>query len=266
MLLKAKDLLAAQDAALLAKRRQLTKTPGLALVWVGDDPQTAAFTRVKQRKAQDLECQFFLHHFEVGTTRQLEALVKGLNARKDVDGIVLQLPLPKNIDSAKLIAALDRAKDIDNLRGDSNYSSPTPTGIVDLLKANEIDLANGQTMILGAGPLVGGPLAEIFRASGWPFEQIASNAESQAKKIRQCDVLISCTGVPSLVTPEMVGKNMVVVDGSGVDVDVASIEPLVKLVTPKKGAVGPLTVINLFSNLLLASGRRDGSAGKNQRA
>lgn len=196
-----------------------------------------------------------MHDFERAQTRQLEALIQGLNARKDVDGIVLQLPLPVAVDRQKLIDAIAPEKDVDNLRGDAPYPSPTPTGIVDLLQANGINPPARSTVILGDGLLVGRPLADIFRSNGWPFEQINSKAESQAEKIRAADLLIACTGVPGLVTSSMVNKKMVVVDGSGVDVDVKTIEPLVAAVTPTKGAVGPLTIAQLFANLLEAAGR-----------
>lgn len=253
MLLDAKKLLAERETQLQAAREKLTVQPGLALIWVGDDSNTAAFTRVKERLAKKLNCAFFLHHFEAAENRQLEALIKGLNGRKDIHGIVLQLPLPKNVDRQKLISVIDPKKDVDNLSGGAPYSSPTPTGIIDLLRANSIDPATHSTIILGDGLLVGQPLANIFRGNGWPFTQVNSHAENQAAKIRQHDLLISCTGVPGLVTPAMTNAKMVVVDGSGVDVDVASIEKLVAAVTPAKGAVGPLTVSQLFTNLLQAA-------------
>jgi methylenetetrahydrofolate dehydrogenase (NADP+)/methenyltetrahydrofolate cyclohydrolase len=124
---------------------------------------------------------------------------------------------------------------------------------VQLLQANQINLANRKTVILGAGPLVGAPLAALFKKNGWPFTQIIKKAETQTDVIRKNDLLISCTGVTYLVQPEMVNPEMIVVDGSGIDVDVAQIEPLVAAVTPTKGAIGPLTVTNLFTNLLVAT-------------
>ncbi len=253
MLLEPKKLLAERDAALTAAREKVTVQPGLALIWVGDDPQTAAFIRAKERTAKKLDCAFFLHHFEQAENRQLEALIKGLNGRKDIHGIVLQLPLPANINRQKLIAAIAPEKDIDNLRGDAPYPSPTPTGIIDLLQANNIDPATRSTVILGDGLLVGRPLADMFRGNSWSFTQINLSAETRSTKIREHDLLIACTGVENIVAPEMVQPNMVVVDGSGVDVDVKTIEPLVAAVTPTKGAVGPLTVTQLFANLLQAA-------------
>jgi methylenetetrahydrofolate dehydrogenase (NADP+)/methenyltetrahydrofolate cyclohydrolase len=253
MQLAASELLLALDAVNLKRRESLAHQPGLALVWVGNDAQTAAFVRVKQRKAQKLNCQFFLHHFDVGDERQLDATIKGLNQRPDIHGIVVQLPLPPEINSNELVNIINPAKDVDGLTPDSPFPAPTATGIVQLLQANQINLANRKTVILGAGPLVGAPLAALFKKNGWPFTQIIKKAETQTDVIRKNDLLISCTGVTYLVQPEMVNPEMIVVDGSGIDVDVAQIEPLVAAVTPTKGAIGPLTVTNLFTNLLVAT-------------
>ena len=217
---------------------------------------------MKQGKAQERDCQFFLHHFIQADDRQLEALIKGLNRRADVHGIVLQLPLPKNINRQKLIDTIDPTKDIDNLRGDAGFIAPTAGGIVDLLNENNVNPAKLSTLIIGGGLLVGAPLAELWRQNGWPFEQIFSEAENHESKIRAADLVISGTGVTNLITPAMVRTETILVDGSGVDVNVKELEPLVKLITPAKGAVGPLTVTFLFSNLLQAADRPLNSAGK----
>ena len=95
-------------------------------------------------------------------------------------------------------------------------------------------------------------MAKMFDQFGWSYLQIASNAHLQASKIVQNDLLIAATGVTELVKPEMVNEEMIVVDGSGIDVNIDRIEPLVKAVTPKRGAIGPLTIRFLFANLLKA--------------
>ena len=236
-----------------ADRRALESSPGLALVWVGEDKQTAAFIQKKKLLAKKLDCQFFLHHFNSGNQRQLEAVIDGLSHRKDIHGIVLQLPLPKSCDTEALIQKIAPLKDVDNLRGDSPYASPTPNGIMTLLSSNNIAIKNLKTIILGSGKLVGKPLADEFRKNGWKFDQIDRDAAAQVNFIRDHDLLIAATGVKNLVTPEMVHQEMIVVDGSGVDVEVAKFEPLVKLITPTKGAIGPLTVHCLFQNLLKAA-------------
>jgi methylenetetrahydrofolate dehydrogenase (NADP+) / methenyltetrahydrofolate cyclohydrolase len=250
MQLESKQLLLAKNNELEQLRSNWKSPPGIALIWVGDDQQTAAFVRVKQRKAKELSCVFMLHHFPTITDRQLSAVINSLNARKDIHGIVLQLPLPKNVDTDRAIMEIAPQKDIDGLRSDSRLTAPTAQGIVELLEHNNVDLRHLKTTILGDGRLVGHPLAEIFKKNGWSFTQFSTDAKRHSAEIRSHDVLISATGQNGLVGAEMVHKEMVVVDGSGVDVDIEAIESLVALITPKKGAIGPLTVCNLFENLL----------------
>lgn len=255
MLLQTKDLIERTTEELLKERALLSARPGLALIWVGNDAQTKSFVRVKQQKAKLLDCEFFLHHLETASLDQLVALMKSLNKKKEVHGIVLQLPLPSKDWVAPLIEAMAPEKDIDHLRSDSPYDAPTPTGILAILKHNNIDPANEQTVILGAGRLVGAPLAEIFTARKWPFTQIRRRAVDHRDTIRQASLIISGTGVRNLITADFVGSNSVVVDGSGIDVDVAAVEPTVRAVSPSKGAVGPMTVCQLFRNLLTSSSR-----------
>jgi len=247
------DFLTAETAALKERRQKLSITPGLALLWVGNDPQTALFIRAKQKMAQELGCNFFLHHFDTAHTKQILAVVKGLNTRPDVQGIVVQLPLPKDIDTPAIIAAIAPAKDVDGLGKDSRFFPPTPKGILTLLEQAKIDPAKEKTVLLGQGRLVGAPLAEYFQKKAWPLTVIDAQAEKQANLIKQHTLLIAATGVEHLVTPPMVHPDMTVIDASGIDVDSKTIEPLVKMITPKRGAIGPLTVFYLFSNLVAAS-------------
>ncbi len=252
MKLVAKDLVEAKTAQLLRARSKISFQPGLALIWLGNDEQTSAFVKAKQQKAKLLNCQLTLHHLESASQRQLETIIKGLNNKDDVDGIVIQLPLPSSINLEDLLAILNKDKDIDNLTLVNRYRSPTPQGILELLVNNGIDPANHQTVILGGGRLIGKPLYQEFQRRHWPVTLIDQSAESQSAKIKQHNLLIAATGQKNLVSPAMVNSKMTVIDGSGIDADVEVIEPLVKTITPAKGAVGPLTVCALFANLFLA--------------
>lgn len=253
MRLDVKDFLAAETAALKEKGQKLSTPPGLALVWVGNDPQTGLFIRAKQKMAQELGWNFFLHHFDTAHTKQILAVVKGLNTRSDVQGIVVQLPLPEVIDIPAVIAAIASAKDVDGLTKNSPFFPPTPKGVLTLLDQSKIDPAKEKTVLLGRGQLVGAPLAEYFQQRNWPITIIDANAKEQATEIKKHSLLIAATGVDDIVTPAMVHPDMVVIDASGVDVDVKAIEPLVRLITPKRGAIGPLTVLFLFANLVKAA-------------
>ncbi|MDP3992714.1 MAG: tetrahydrofolate dehydrogenase/cyclohydrolase catalytic domain-containing protein, partial [bacterium] len=140
MQLVAKGLLAERLAELVAHRKKLSTPPGIALVWVGENKQTATYIQKKKLLAKKLDCQFFLHHFPTASQQQLESVLDGLNRRKDIDGIVLQLPLPKSLDTEALIQKVIPVKDIDNLGGNSPYASPTPSSIMTLLSYHKIDI------------------------------------------------------------------------------------------------------------------------------
>ena len=256
MQLIATEILSGRLAQLLVRRKKIACDPGLALIWVGEDKQTATYIQKKKVLSKKLDCQFFLHHFPTASQEQLESVIDGLNDRKDIHGIVLQLPLPKSLDTESLIKKVSSSKDIDNLSGNSPYDSPTPSSIIALLQFHKTDISKCQSIVLGAGRLVGGPLAKVFAKNHWPLTIIAKQARSQAETVHKYDLLIAATGVRNLVTPAMVHKDMIVVDGSGIDIDVKEIEPLVKSITPAKGAIGPLTVSFLFENLLTAASQK----------
>lgn len=256
MLLQTKDLIETTTKQLLAERSKLLVRPGIALIWVGNDAQTQSFIRVKQQKAKLLECDFYLYHLESASLDQLVALIRSLNRKKEVDGIVLQLPLPDKTWTPLLIGEMAAKKDIDHLRDDSLYPAPTPNGILAILRHNGINPAHEKTAILGAGRLVGAPLAKIFTNNHWDFFQIKRRAKNEAAAIRQATLVISGTGVAGIVTADLIGKDAVVVDGSGIDVDIESVAKVARAVTPAKGAVGPMTVCQLFANLLTAAQAR----------
>lgn len=256
--LNSEELIARLESDLVSKVKKLEKPPTLALVWVGEDKPTEKFVNAKKNKATKLGIQFNMHHFNNIEERQLLALIGTLNANKLVDGIIVQLPLPKNIKEGNILSKIAVEKDVDNLNG-SNFPPPTPTGIVELLKDNEIDLSKKHTIIIGGGRLVGAPLAKIFKDNSWSYEQITTSASSHTNEIKKADVVISATGVEGLLKPNMVDGNTVVVDGSGIDVDVNEISPIVKLVTPRRGAVGPLTVLYLMQNVVHAARQHQGS-------
>ncbi len=263
MLLSATEALDVLTEEILLTRQNLERAPQLSLIWVGNDKQTEKFVRAKQKKALELGIEFQLHHFERAAERQLSALIASLNENKKIDGIVVQLPLPKNVKTERILSQIEPSKDVDGLISE-NFPPPTPTGIVMLLERNGLNLKKSNTVILGAGRLVGKPLAEMFQRNSWPYEQIVSKAENETAKIKTFDILITATGVEKLVTADFVTENMTVVDASGVDVDFESVEKAVKLITPKRGAVGPLTVLLLLKNVVSSSELQQDSSKRNR--
>ncbi|MBI4948045.1 bifunctional 5,10-methylenetetrahydrofolate dehydrogenase/5,10-methenyltetrahydrofolate cyclohydrolase [Candidatus Berkelbacteria bacterium] len=253
MLFKADELLAARSEKLKKLVKSCAKPPVLALIWVGNDAQTAKFVSAKQKAAKDLGCEVAIHHFTQISERQLAATIQSLAEKKGVNGIVIQLPLPSEINTERMIGLIPSALDIDGLLPNSPYSCPTPSGIIQLLQFHKVDLKNKKTVIIGNGRLVGAPLAKLFIENNWQFEQINSSAETKIEQIKSADVVISCTGKSGLIVPEMVADHQIIIDGSGVDVDVKIIEPLVTAITPARGAIGPLTVSNLLENLIVSA-------------
>lgn len=248
---------------ILLVRNALAEPPLLALVWVGNDKQTEKFVRAKQKKATQLGIDFQLHHFESASERQLGALIGSLNESKKVDGIIVQLPLPGTINTDRLLGQIEPSKDVDGLVSE-NFPSPTPTGIIMLLERNGINLRKANTMILGGGRLVGEPLAKMFKRNGWPYQQITAKAEQHIEKIRACNVLIAATGVERLVTEDYVTGETVVVDGSGIDVDFEAVSKAAKMISPQRGAVGPLTVLILLKNVTAAAQLKQDSSKRNR--
>ncbi|MEX1051770.1 MAG: bifunctional 5,10-methylenetetrahydrofolate dehydrogenase/5,10-methenyltetrahydrofolate cyclohydrolase [Patescibacteria group bacterium] len=244
---------------ILLTQTKLGAPPLLALVWVGNDKQTEKFVRAKQKKALELGIEFQLHHFDKAAERQLEALISSLNENKKVDGIIVQLPLPPTVNTDRVLSHIEPSKDVDGLVA-NNFPSPTPTGVVMLLERNGLDLKKSQTVILGAGRLVGKPLAEIFKRNDWPFSQIASQAEKHIEKIRTHDILIAATGVEKLVGGDFVTEKMTVVDASGVDVDFEPVAKKAKMISPQRGAIGPLTILLLLKNVATAAELRQDSS------
>ena len=257
-LLSANRLIESEEKNIVRRVKSLKKQPHLALVWVGGDKQTKKFVEAKKRKATQLGIQFNLHHFEDIEERQLSALIGSLNQSKEVDGIIVQLPLPGKLRVGNILSQIDPLKDVDVLNG-GDFPHPTPTGIVEILKENKVDLSSSKTCILGSGRLVGEPLAKIFKDNSWKHIVISNAAESKAEEINTCDVLISATGVEGIVSEKMVNKDMVVVDGSGIDVDLNKIQDRVRLITPAKGAVGPMTVLVLMENVVTSAERQQGN-------
>lgn len=258
MLLQAKELLARLESELQANRRTIERRPTLAAVWIKTetdaDRASQIFLNKKRELAEHLDCQFQLIELMASTPQQqAEALLVKLSTDLDIDGVVLQLPIPERLNRQKLINLITPLKDIDGLKANSPWPAPNPKAVVSLLTANSIRLEEERVVILGNGILIGQPLSLMLKKLGISFFQIDSQAETRANEIRKATVLIAATGIRHLVSPSMVHKEMVVVDASGLDVEVEQIEPLVKSVTPKHGAVGPLTVHYLIENLILAS-------------
>lgn len=232
--------------------------PKLAIVRTNPAPVVDSYMRLKRDYGADI-----LIDVDVHTIKQTEALglIKKLNADDTVHGILVQLPLPQPGQTDEILDAVAPQKDVDGLRSDAIMDGPTPTAINWLLAAYNIDLIGKNILIVGQGRLVGKPLAKMWQASGLEVTTADRQTTDLAQLAHQADVVVSATGVPGLITSDMLKIGAVVVD-AGVATDKNGLIGDVALdvrerdditITPEKGGVGSLTVCALFENVIRAA-------------
>ncbi len=250
---------------------EIGRPPGLAVLMVGDNPASAAYVRNKERACQKIGIASFGKHFPAETSfDELEQAIQSLNQDERVDGILVQLPLPGNLDSVALLHAIAPDKDADGLhpvnlgrlmRGEPGLRSCTPAGVMRLLQEYEIALKGKQAVILGRSILVGKPMALMLLEADATVTIAHSRSQNLPDITRSADILIAAVGRPNLVTPEMVKEGAVVVD-VGInrvtddagnsrlvgDVQFEGVKSLASSITPVPGGIGPMTVAMLLQN------------------
>lgn len=250
---------------------QIGRPPGLAVLMVGDNPASAAYVRNKERACQKIGIASFGKHFPTETSfGELEQAIQSLNQDERVDGILVQLPLPGDLDSVALLHAIAPDKDADGLhpvnmgrlmRGESGLRSCTPAGVMRLLQEYEIELKGKQAVILGRSILVGKPMALMLLEADATVTIAHSRSQNLPDITRSADILIAAVGRPNLVTPEMVKPGAVVVD-VGInrvtddagnsrlvgDVQYEGVQSVAASITPVPGGIGPMTVAMLLQN------------------
>jgi methylenetetrahydrofolate dehydrogenase (NADP+)/methenyltetrahydrofolate cyclohydrolase len=260
--------------------------PGLAFVRVGEDPASQVYVGMKERMSARLGIASRTHVLAAATAEsELLALLAGLNADASVHGILVQAPLPRGIDPARIYAAVDPAKDVDGFHpinvgrlmlGDTGGFVPcTPAGVHELLIRSGVQLAGAEVVILGRGNIVGKPLAALLVQKDRWADATVTICHSRTRDIgahcRRADILVAAMGVAEFVRPEMVKPGAVVIDvgvnrvpdpaargGSRLvgDVAFAGVQPVAGLITPNPGGVGPMTIGMLMRNTVLAAERR----------
>jgi len=234
-----------------------TKSPKpiLAVVLVGENASSLAYVKLKEKRAKDLGIGFELYHFpNIVNQEALEKLIDDLNCNKYVTGILVQLPLPKKIDEKKILSKIKQKKDVDGLTG----KKPTVTAlaIMEILKYYHIDLANKNIVIVGHGKLVGAPLEKLLKEKKYKVTVCDKSTSDIKDKILTADIIITATGVPGLITADMVKKSAVIIDAGMAEIDGkiqgdvdAKVYEKVSAYTPSPGGVGPVTVACLMKNL-----------------
>ncbi|HYN50841.1 MAG TPA: bifunctional methylenetetrahydrofolate dehydrogenase/methenyltetrahydrofolate cyclohydrolase FolD [Thermoleophilaceae bacterium] len=251
--------------------------PGLATILVGDDPASTIYVRMKREDSAQVGIESF--HHEPGTdvpADELAGLIRDLNADERVHGILLQLPLPDQLDQDTFISLIDPAKDVDGLTSanagllmqdrEEAMVPCTPAGVMELLAEANVELEGARAVVLGRSILVGKPLLQLLLAANATVTQCHSRTRDLPAVCREADVLIAAVGSPGLVTAEMVSEGAVVIDvgtnrtdqGLVGDVDYDAVAEKAGAITPVPGGVGPMTRAMLLVNTLRAAKRASG--------
>jgi len=258
------------------------KIPHLAAILVGHDGASETYVASKEKACTQVGFKSTILRFEdTITEKELLNEVHKLNENSDIDGFIVQLPLPKHISDQKIIEAIDPAKDVDGFHpvnvgrmviGLPAYISATPDGILELIRRYNIETKGKHCVVLGRSNIVGRPMANLLSHKGYPGDCTVTVCHSRTKNIpeitRTADILIVAMGQPEFVTAEMVKEGVVVIDvgitrvksdltKSGWkllgDVKFDEVAPLCSYITPVPGGVGPLTIVSLLKNTLKAA-------------
>ena len=263
--------------------RQTGRPPGLATVLVGEDPASAVYVRSKGNATAEAGMGGFAHHLSASTSEtELLELVRELNGDDRVDGILVQLPLPGQIDAARVLSAIDPAKDVDGFHpinvgrlsaGLDSLVPCTPLGCLHLLKTELGSLAGLDAVVIGRSNIVGKPMAALLIAESATVTVAHSKSRDLPTIVRRADIVVAAIGRAEMVRGEWikpgatiidVGINRVPADGgkSRLVGDVAYDEAaeIAGAITPVPGGVGPMTIAMLMRNTLVAAHRRAGLA------
>lgn len=264
---KLKADMAAEVAAFPAK---YGRVPHLAVILVGEDPGSVSYVTGKAKASAEVGIRnTTIRKPATISEAELLDIVAGLNADAEVDGILVQLPLPKHIDEERVIAAIDKSKDVDGfhplnvaaLWQKQPCTLPcTPKGIIKMLKAAGVDIAGREAVVVGRSNIVGLPVAKLLMDENATVTVAHSRTRDLAGVTRRAEILVVAIGRPKFVTADMVADGAVVID-VGVnrdpetgklcgDVDYAAIEPKASVITPVPGGVGPMTICCLMENTI----------------
>jgi methylenetetrahydrofolate dehydrogenase (NADP+) / methenyltetrahydrofolate cyclohydrolase len=250
------------------------RVPGLATVIVGDDPASEIYVRNKHKACAEVGMRS-LHHALPAETEEAELieLIERLNAEDDVDGILLQLPVPEQIDPDRALLALDPGKDVDGLtptnagllaNGRPGLVPCTPAGVMELLRSESVELEGAEAVVVGRSKLVGRPLAGLLLVANATVTSCHSRTRDLDSVCARADVLVAAVGSPRLIGAEAVKPGAVVIDvgmnrldqGLVGDVDFEAARRVAAAITPVPGGVGPMTIAMLLVNTLAAARAR----------
>jgi methylenetetrahydrofolate dehydrogenase (NADP+)/methenyltetrahydrofolate cyclohydrolase len=258
-----KDELKEQVAEMKAKGITLC----LAVIQVGADPASCVYVRNKKKACEYVGIESLSYELPEETTEeQLLDLIRELNARKDVNGILVQLPLPKGLNEEKILDEIDPLKDVDGFHpmnvgnlsiGRKGFVSCTPAGVIQLLKRSGIEIAGKECVVIGRSNIVGKPMGMLLLRENGTVTTAHSKTKNLQEVTKRADILVAAVGKPRMITADYVKEGAVVID-VGIhrnednklcgDVDYESVAPKCSAITPVPGGVGPMTIAMLMKN------------------
>ena len=246
--------------------------PGLSVIIVGEDPASKVYVRNKKLGCEQVGFNSSVYELPENTTREeLNALIDKLNADDSVHGILVQLPLPKHLDSEEVIARISPKKDVDAFHesnvgrimiGNYSFLPCTPAGVMVLLKESGIDISGKECVVVGRSNIVGKPMAMLLLQANGTVTICHSRTKDLSEVTRRADILVVAIGKADFITADMVKPGAVVIDvgmnrrADGKltgDVDFASVSEIASYITPVPGGVGPMTITMLLQNTLISA-------------
>ena len=242
------------------------RKPGLAVVKAGNDPASAIYVRNKIKACEACNIASYSYYFDENVTyEQLAELIDALNSDGTVDGILVQLPLPRGIDERKVLSLIAPEKDADGFHavnagklflGERGTVACTPRGIMELIRSTGVSIAGKRAVVIGRSNIVGKPVAQLLLAADATVTVCHSKTENLAEITRAADILVAAVGRKKFVTADMVKPDAIVIDvgmnrddeGLFGDVDFDNVKDVAGYITPVPGGVGPMTIAMLLSN------------------
>ncbi|MDD3603331.1 MAG: bifunctional methylenetetrahydrofolate dehydrogenase/methenyltetrahydrofolate cyclohydrolase FolD [Sulfurovum sp.] len=249
--------------------------PGLAVILVGDDPASHAYVKMKAKACEKVGFYSITHHMpETISQDEIIGTIEMMNTNPRIDGILVQLPLPKQIDTAKILEVIDPKKDVDGFHacnvgrlvtGLDSFVACTPLGVMKMFEEYKIDLKGKDVCVVGASNIVGKPMASLLLNANATVTITHIFTKDLKAHTSKADIIVVGTGVPGLIKEDMVKEGAIVIDiginriadGSLVgDVDFEHVAPKCSFITPVPGGVGPMTIAMLLSNTLKSAQQR----------
>ncbi len=250
-------------------------TPGLAVILVGDDPASHTYVKMKEGACEEVGFYSIVHKMpDTISQNEIEETILLMNKNPNIDGILVQLPLPKHIDTTRILELIDPAKDVDGfhpynfgrlMQGLETFAPCTPLGVMELLHAYDIDVKGLDACVVGASNIVGKPMAALLLNAFATVDICHIYTKDLQSHTKNADIVVVGVGKPNLITADMVKEGAIVIDiginkldnGKIVgDVDFENVSKKASYITPVPGGVGPMTIAMLLSNTIKAAKKR----------